>query len=99
MTEEQKTARRERMNARKAARDQQWKQEQADRALIGEAMRKILANDESTTREKVFAALTLDNVTIGTLIPWKASQLYDHDVDIGDFRRELEEIKAAENAT
>ena len=99
MTEEQKTARRERMDARKAARAKQLEQEQADRILVGAAMRKILSDDESTTREKVFAALTLDSVTIGTLIPWKAASLSDYKADMGDFIKELDTIKTTESGT
>lgn len=97
MTEQQKAQAAQRRAARKEAQAKRWEQEQKDRALIGEAMRAILADDKSTTRERVFAALTLDNVSVGSLVPWKAAKLYD--VDLGDFKKEVEAFMATQTTT
>lgn len=99
LTEEQKAERRARAAERKAAQAMRWEQAQKDRSLIGMAMRAILADDKSTTREKVFAALTLDEISTSTLVPREAARLYELDISkmTADFEKRLEKYRAAEN--
>lgn len=85
--------------ARKAARAAQWEQERNDKQLVGEAMRHILHDPNATTREKIFAAITIDHITsgVGIVIPLRAMRLYDDDVDIGAFKTAVDTIQAAQN--
>ena len=78
----------------KAAR---YEQERQDKALVAEAMRGILGDDGATAREKIFAALTLDNIEIGDLVPWRAARLYGSDTDTAAFARAVNAITEAEN--
>ena len=86
-----------------AERRAQWRaeteaQEREDRALVGRAMRQVLNSPEATTREKVFATLTLDNVILGVgLVPARAAALYDRDVDLTAFKAAVAGIVEAEN--
>ncbi len=95
LTPQQKAQLTRQQNAEKR---RQWRealdrQEKADRELVGEAMRQILRDPKSTTREKVFATLTLDNIVMGTgIVPRRAAQLYDNDVDLTSFKKSVEQI-------
>ena len=95
LTPQQKAQLTRQQNAEKR---RQWrealdKQEKADRELVGEAMRQILRDPKATTREKVFATLTLDNIVMGTgIVPRRAAQLYDNDVDLTSFKKAVEQI-------
>ena len=80
----------------KAAR---YEQERQDKALVAQAMRGILGDDGATAREKIFAALTLDNIEIGDLVPWRAARLYDSDTDTAAFKRAVDAITAATEAS
>lgn len=93
------TEKKSRAEARKAARAQLLEQEKADRALVGAAMRRILSDDTASSREVAFAALVLDNISTCTLVPWKASKLYDNDIDKEAFRAAAEAFKAIEDTT
>ena len=79
----------------KAAR---YEQERQDKALVAQAMRGILGDDGATARERIFAALTLSDIT-GNLIPWRAARLYDSDIDTAAFARAVKEITAATEAS
>ncbi len=72
----------------KAAR---YEQERQDKALVAQAMRGILGDDGATARERIFAALTLSDIT-GNLIPWRAARLYDSDADTAAFARAVNAI-------
>lgn len=87
--------RRRNAEIRKAARAEQWEQERQDRVIVAAAMRGILMNPEATTRERVFAALTLDSATSGNVVPWRATRLYDSDVDIAAFKEAVDAITKA----
>lgn len=95
LTPQQKAQLTRQQNAEKR---RQWRealdrQEKADRELVGEAMRQILRDQNATTREKVFATLTLDNIVMGTgIVPRRAAQLYDNDVDLTSFKKSVEQI-------
>ena len=78
----------------KAAR---YEQERQDKALIAQSMRSVLGDEGATAREKIFAALTLDNIEIGDLVPWRAARLYDSDTDTAAFARAVNAITEAEN--
>ena len=78
----------------KAAR---YEQERQDKALVAQAMRGILGDDGATAREKIFAALTLDNIDLADLVPWRAARLYDSDTDTAAFARAVGAITEAEN--
>ena len=80
---------------KKRRRAEQDRQEAADRATVAEAMRAILGDENATPRERIFAALTLDEIT-GSLVPWSAKQFYRHDTDTAAFARAVDAIAAAE---
>ena len=86
--------------ARKAARVAQWEQERKDKQLVGEAMRHILHDPNATPREKIFAAITLDDITggVGLVVPLRAMRLYDNDVDIGAFKTAVDAIQVKQDA-
>ncbi len=67
-----------------------------DRQLVSRAMRKIIGDPEATTREKIFASLTLNDIT-GGLVPRTAARLYDSDADTAAFARAVDAITEAEN--
>ena len=79
----------------KAAR---YEQERQDKALVAQAMRGILGDDGATARERIFAALTLSDIT-GNLIPWRAARLYDSDTDTAAFKRAVDAITVATEAS
>lgn len=79
--------------ARRAARAAQWEQEQKDKAIVADAMRGILSTQGATPRERIFAVLTLDHIATGSLVPWRANQLYNEDVDIEAFKTALDAIR------
>lgn len=69
MTQEE---RRERAEARKAARAEAWQQEQADKKLAAAAMRAILQHPDSSPQELIFAVEVLDNLEYYSLIPYNS---------------------------
>ena len=69
MTQEE---RKQRAEARKVARAEAWKQEQADKRLAAEAMRAILQHPDSSPQELIFAVEVLDNLEYYSLIPYNS---------------------------
>ncbi len=92
MTDTERKARRAAREAARAAHDQQ---EAADKALVSEAMRGVLSDLNATTRERIFATLTLDHIG-SDLVPWKAAQLYSGDVDKEAFKQAVNRITEQE---
>ena len=105
MTDRQEARKRAEITRREnAEKNRQWRaehdrQEAADKALVAEAMRGILGDDGATAREKIFAALTLDAIDLADLVPWRAARLYDSDTDTAAFKRAVDAITAATEAS
>ena len=69
LTPEQREARKQRAEQRKALEQERWEQERRDKQLAAEAMRSILANPDNAPSEKIFALEVLENLNYYHFIP------------------------------
>ena len=72
LTAEQKQARKERAEERKARRRAQWEREEHDKQTAAEAMREVLKHPDSTPAQKIFALEILENLNCYHFIPYKS---------------------------
>ena len=96
-----KEERQMRAAARKQAWAEQWEQEQADRAIMLDALRDVLKDKTASPAQRLFAVAALDYVKSYHVIPSKLQ--YPDGVDDSDvtarLRERFAEIKAAESNT
>lgn len=69
LTPEQREARKQRAEQRKALERERWEQERRDRVTVAEAMRGLLRNPDSSPDQLIFAVEVLENLGYYHFIP------------------------------
>ena len=101
MTKEERAAR---AAQRKAARDEAWRQQMADKDLMADVLRDVLKDKTVQSSQRLFALYCLNRVCGYSVIPYSLKfPNNDSSVDNGDATARLmaqfQEIKAAEDGT
>ena len=72
LTPEQREARKQRAEQRKALEQERWEQERRDRVTVAEAMRGLLRNPDSNPDQLIFALEVLENLEHYSFIPYNS---------------------------
>lgn len=72
LTPEQREARKQRAEQRKALERERWEQERRDRVTAAEAMRGLLRNPDSNPDQLIFALEVLENLEHYSFIPYNS---------------------------